>query len=111
EAAARRYAHALWWIRFLLDGPEPSRASRFRAFLAALAGGGESDRAALERALGERLDELEPRFRAFLAERRSVEIGARLAALARPGERLVARRAPPAAGAAGGAGDEPPPRR
>jgi hypothetical protein len=52
-----RYATAGFFVRFLLA--EPDRAARFRAFLAAVAGGAPADAPALTAALGEPLPVLE----------------------------------------------------
>ena len=87
--AATRYAHALFLVRFLHDGGDPRLTAGFRGFLAGIAAGGSADRAALERSLGESLDALEPRFRAFVAGQRATRVDAAIAALAVPGERLV----------------------
>jgi hypothetical protein len=59
-----RYATAGFFVRFLLG--EEERAGRFRAFLAAAAGGGAVDAAALEAALDRDLAGLEREFVGWL---------------------------------------------
>jgi hypothetical protein len=89
DDAALRYAEAFLFVRFLLDGGEPALAGAFRTFLARVAAGGATDRAALEAALGADLEALEPAFRAWVALRKATAVDAAVAALARPGERVV----------------------
>ena len=89
DEAALRYAEAFLFVRFLLDGGDPALAEGFRTFLARVAAGGATDRSALEAALGAELEALEPAFRAWAALRKATAVDAAVAALARPGERVV----------------------
>jgi hypothetical protein len=86
--APLRYAEALFFVRFLLDGGDAGRAAAFRTWLASVAAGGKTDRASLEAALGRPLDQLEPGFLAYLAARKATAVDPAIAALMRPGERL-----------------------
>lgn len=82
------YARSLVFVRFLLDGGDAELAAGFRAFLAGVARGESAGRAALEAHLGRPLDQLEAGLRTYLARLKLVEVDARLAALAGPGERI-----------------------
>lgn len=68
--APLRYAQALAWIRFLLDGPDPGRAARFREFLDGVARGESADGDRLLGLLGVAPAELEAEFAAWLREQR-----------------------------------------
>jgi hypothetical protein len=86
------YARSLVLVRYLLDGGDPELAAGLRAYLAGVARGESAGRAALEARLGRPLDRLEGGFYGFLARLKLVEVDARVAALARPGERLRSER-------------------
>ncbi len=60
------YAQASFFVRYLLSGEAGALAPGFRAFLTAIAEGGEPSAAALERALGKSWLELETGFRAWV---------------------------------------------
>jgi Bacterial SH3 domain len=63
------YPESAFFIRFLLDGPEPALAAGFRGYLAAIAGGGSWAPAALARALGRELPALEKPYHDWLVAR------------------------------------------
>lgn len=87
--APLRYAEAMLFVRFLLDGGDTGRAAAFRGYLAGIAAGGAADRAALEAALGAPLEALDPAFRVFLAAKKATVVDPAIAALALPGEHVV----------------------
>lgn len=60
------YAQASFFVRFLLAGENGALAPAFRAFLNAVAEGGEPSAGALEKALGRGWPELEAGFRAWV---------------------------------------------
>jgi len=71
-AAPVRYAQALVWIRFLLDGGDAGRAARFREFLAGVARGEPADGARLLDLLGEDPAELEAALAAWVRRERAL---------------------------------------
>lgn len=95
ERGGERYAQSLAWVRFLLDGGDPARAAGFRAYLAAVARGGDVGAGALEAELGETLDALEAPFRAWLERRERELVDAAVRELAGPGETVAPRRPQP----------------
>jgi hypothetical protein len=95
DDASLRYAEAHFFVRFLLDGGDPALAAGFRTFLAGVAAGGSAERAALEAALGDDVESLEPAFRAWLAARKATVVDPVVAALALRGERVVPAAPPP----------------
>ncbi|HEX5760345.1 MAG TPA: hypothetical protein VF121_14245, partial [Thermoanaerobaculia bacterium] len=66
EGRRDRYTASAFFVRFLLDGRERRSRAPFHAYLAAVAGGGPADGAALATALGEPLPLLERDFAAWL---------------------------------------------
>jgi hypothetical protein len=66
EGADLHYAQASFFIRYLLAGENSALAPGFRAFLGAVADGGEPSAVALEKALGRSWPELELGFRAWV---------------------------------------------
>jgi hypothetical protein len=69
----RNYAHAAFWIRYLLEGEGGALAPGFRAFLDSVAAGGPPSPEALRERLGRSWDELEAGFRAWLPARNAVQ--------------------------------------
>ena len=72
SAAPVRYAQALAWVRFLLDGGDPARAARFREFLDGVARGESAAGTRLLDLLGGDTPELEASFAAWLRAERGL---------------------------------------
>ncbi|HVS00446.1 MAG TPA: hypothetical protein VMW27_27720 [Thermoanaerobaculia bacterium] len=64
------YAHAAFWIRYLLDGEGGALAPGFRAFLDKVADGGSPGGEALRESVGRSWDDLERGFRAWILGQR-----------------------------------------
>jgi hypothetical protein len=87
DPAELSYPHAHEWVDFLFAS-DPARAAAFRAYLSGIARGQPAGPETLERALGARLAELEPDFRAAALRGKARAVDAEIAALTVTGERV-----------------------